>query len=228
MAQKELNLTNDTKETTTEKKDEVVWIIQSPDRFKPAIGLIKSPDGVRLIKDYSSKAWYVRILFAPVALWRERKIYGLLDGVEGIPKYYASRSHTALTLEYIMSDSLNKKKKTDVPEFFFERLEKTVDAMHERGVVHGDLRFKNILVTEDWQPYLIDFASAISFSRRALPPWKWFCRYIQKVDKRKLVKLKAKLAPQYLTEPEKQFLKEPMFLLKTGRWLRKNLLRRLK
>ncbi|HNT36981.1 MAG TPA: RIO1 family regulatory kinase/ATPase, partial [bacterium] len=201
----------------------VRWLLQPPERFKPWIGLLDHSGGVRILKDYSQKPWYVRKTVGAYALHRESRIYLKLNGIKGIPFFFGFHGSCGIVLEYIAGTVLNKFKGKDLPKVFFDRLELLLQQMHQRGVVHGDLRFKNILVTQDMEPYLIDFATAVSFSDKTIGPWRWFCRYMEKVDRRVLAKLKAKLAPHWLTETDQNLLSEKMFLLNSGRYLRRAL-----
>jgi len=50
---------------------------------------------------------------------------------------------------------------------------KALQTLHERGVIHGDLKLKNILVTnkgKEYVPYIIDFDSA--YPSDAIPNWE--------------------------------------------------------
>ena len=59
-----------------------------------------------------------------------------------------------------MSRSLRGK----LPPGFLAELRDALGAMHERGVVHLDLRHRsNVLAGEDGHPVLLDFASALYF-----------------------------------------------------------------
>jgi serine/threonine protein kinase len=76
-------------------------------------------------------------------------------------------------------------------EEFFAKLLKTVRAMHEAGIAHGDLKRKNnIIVGAGGQPYLIDFGIAV---RRSATSALWnrvvFERLVQ-MDLNAWVKLK--------------------------------------
>lgn len=201
----------------------VTWLLQPMERFKPWIGVLDHPCRSRVLKDYSPKPWYCRSLFGAYALHREAKMYRKLSGINGIPDFHGFQGKSAIVLEYIPGTVLSAYKKKEIPRIFFESLEQLVAEMHKRGVVHGDLRLKNILVTEDMKPYLIDFATAFTYSENSFAPWRWFCRYMRKVDRRVLAKLKAKLAPQWLSDTDRQLLSERMILLNSGRHLRKTL-----
>ena len=114
-----------------------------------------------MLKDYRRKNAVTRGLLAPSLVKREFTVLRHLEGIPGIPKAYAVVEKRALLLEYIGGRTINKFKAGELPDRVFERLEILVRAMHERGVVHLDLRQrKNILIAGE-QPWLIDFANAL-------------------------------------------------------------------
>lgn len=90
-------------------------------------------------------------------LRREHRIYVRLAGVSGIPHCYGFFMDRYLVLENVQSQTLRYATISD-RETFFEEMLATIKAIHERGVVHGDLKRKeNVLVTHDSRPCLIDF-----------------------------------------------------------------------
>jgi serine/threonine protein kinase len=94
-----------------------------------------------------------------------------------------------------------------LPPSFLPELEKVLREVHERGVVHLDLRHKgNILVTEKGEPFLIDFNSSFVFKEKGFlrrflfPLLRW-------VDYGGLLKLKKRISPSLMTPEEMVFLK---------------------
>jgi tRNA A-37 threonylcarbamoyl transferase component Bud32 len=70
----------------------------------------------------------------------------------------------ALVIEYRPGVLLSRSLRGSLPPGFIDELERSVDEMHCRGVVHLDLRHRsNVLAGEDGHPVLIDFASAQCF-----------------------------------------------------------------
>lgn len=90
-------------------------------------------------------------------LRREYLIYSRLAGISGIPHCYGFFMGHYLVLENVESQTLRHATIGDRKKFFVEMLA-TIEAIHARGVAHGDLKRKeNILVTHDSRPCLIDF-----------------------------------------------------------------------
>jgi predicted Ser/Thr protein kinase len=97
---------------------------------------------------------------------REHRIYQRLEGLRGIPRCYGLLHGQYLLLEHIDAPNVRHILLKD-REAFLDKLLKLILAMHERDVVHGDLKRKdNILVLNREEPYLVDFAMAIARKSR--------------------------------------------------------------
>lgn len=113
--------------------------------------MVKSPHPNRLL------AW-----FGSRAIRREAEVYERLRHIEGIPRSYGLAGSTHLVLEHIAGPTLRSAAaELEDREQFFDRLLRTLRAMHAAGVAHGDLKRKeNTLVGPGETPYLIDFGIA--------------------------------------------------------------------
>ena len=125
-----------------------------------------------------------------IMIRREHGIYRRLEGLPGIPRCYGLLAGQYLLLEFIDAPNVRHILLKD-REAFLDRLLKLILAMHERGVVHADLKRKdNILVLNREEPYLVDFAMAVA--RKA--PWRLFNRFAfgfwRKLDLNAWLKLK--------------------------------------
>jgi len=109
------------------------------------------------------KAAYGNLLLGFVRramLRRELRAYEKLHGVTGIPQCYGLFAGRYLAFEFIDARTFRENPPTPGGPFF-DRLFAIIEAVHERGVAHGDLmRKSNILVGEGEIPYLIDFGVA--------------------------------------------------------------------
>ena len=106
------------------------------------------------------------------ALWRsllrrEHAVYDQLTGIAGSPRSFGLVGE-GLALEDIAGPSLRDQEARLVDrDAFFAKLLTTIEAMHEAGVAHGDLKRKNnIILGKGEQPYLIDFGIAVRRSAR--------------------------------------------------------------
>ena len=111
---------------------------------------IKAPAGTGVV------AWVNRMM-----LRHEYEIYRRLQGISGIPHCYGFFLDRYLVLEHVDAQTIRQTAISDVDIFFPAMLE-TIEAIHERGVAHGDLKRKdNVLVTRDSRPCLIDFGVSV-------------------------------------------------------------------
>ncbi len=172
--------------------------------LSPVVSVIDFEGRPAVLKDYRKKNAVTRGLLAPAFVRREFAILKHLEGIPGVPKAYAVLEKRALVLEYIEGRTLNKFKAGELPDRVFERLCDTVRAMHERGVVHLDLRQrKNILVDAEQRPWLIDFTNALKGRLGSK---------FRSVDESALLKFKLRNWPQLVTDADREALKSHKLL----------------
>ena len=184
-------------------------------------------DGKRMVlKHFWGKHFLWRWLFGRVAIAREVKAYKQLQGVRGIPQLFCQPDAYSLVMEFVEGEFLPHRKERDkLSEQFFQNFSRLVTEMHSKGVDHGDLRKKNVFVTPNDQPYILDFATAVcvdehsSWLKRTL--FKRMCR----IDFITVAKLKSRYYPELLTESEKKELSAIPWYLQVGQFLRKKIYR---
>jgi predicted Ser/Thr protein kinase len=114
-----------------------------------------------LLKDFSARPLWVRRVWARPVLARELRVLRALEGLEGTPALWATAGPDAYIMQRLAAGRLPNKKHRTVPPEYWPRLRALIEALHARGIAHGDLRRKNILIDAQAQPYLIDFATAV-------------------------------------------------------------------
>jgi len=167
-------------------------------RLRPGGGtrpelLVLEDRGVQtVVKDYRPAGRLLRAFVGPWLISREERIYRALDGAPGVPRLIARVDRWALAVERVPGRSCADFADGTLPPQFFERLREVVNGIHARGIVHCDIKNRsNIVVTEDLQPYLVDFASA--FAREGpLAPLRRFAYERFRVDDLRAV-VKARL-----------------------------------
>lgn len=169
---------------------------------KADILLVTLADGTFAVKDYAAKNTLVRWSGA-LQLAREVRAYERLRGVAGVPRFHGRLDRDAIIIEYVGGIRLPKfhARHGGVPRVA-ERIRELLDRIHERGIIHGDLRSRdNILVTPGGDLYLIDFSSAAVFTPGTWSHRVLFPRFVR-AERRALLKWKVALAPGELTDEE--------------------------
>jgi len=126
-------------------------------------------------------------------LRRERAVYGLLEGIPGVPRCLDPGARgDELVLEFIEGRSLRETRLAPAErERFFAQLLELIRVVHAAGVGHGDLKRKdNILVGPGGRPHLIDFGTAVAAPRGAGPLRRLALRQVQRMDLNAWFKLK--------------------------------------
>jgi predicted Ser/Thr protein kinase len=176
--------------------------------WSPVISLVDHDGRPAVLKDYRTKNALTRNLLAPVLVRREAEVLRHLDGVAGIPKLFRA-DELSLVTEFV--DGQHPGRVDKLPDEAFRRLAATVRAMHDRGVVHLDLRQKkNILVDRSMRPWLVDFANAMIVGPRS--PLRPLFSKLKAIDESALVKFKARYWPRLLTEADRDAMKRQRFL----------------
>jgi RIO-like serine/threonine protein kinase len=172
---------------------------------KPDLKRVETGGRTFMVKDVRRRNFFLRWTLGFWLIDKEWKIYSRLKGLKGIPQPLERINRFAFAMEFIPGKAILRDE--PLPASFFPELEKVLRSIHERGVVHLDLRHKgNILVSDGGEPFLIDFNSSFSFREKGLvrrllfPLLRW-------VDYGGLLKLKERSTPAAMTPEETDFLK---------------------
>lgn len=172
---------------------------------KPDLNQITLGGQTFMVKDVRKRNLFLRWTLGLWLIDKEWKIYCRLKGVKNIPQPFERIDRFAFAMEFIPGRPLLRGEV--LPSSFFSDLEQVLREIHARGVVHLDLRHKgNILLSENGEPYLIDFNSSFSFKENGIlhgvlfPILRW-------VDYGGLLKLKERILPSSMTPEEIALLK---------------------
>jgi tRNA A-37 threonylcarbamoyl transferase component Bud32 len=174
---------------------------------KAEISLFNADENPFVVKDTALRSWAVRTLLGPWQLNREERAYRLLAGIPGIPRLIGRPDRQSLALEYIPGRSLDTLRPGDVDGDFFDRLDELLDAIHARGLAHGDLHHRDILRGPEGKPFVVDFATSVVADSDAAPLRRRLFEQMRKADLRAVAKLRQRLAPGSTRElPPRPFL----------------------
>lgn len=185
-----------------------------------------------ILKDFSTRPWLVRVIWSRRVAAREIDLLRRLDGLEWMPRLLATVGPEAFLMTRLPADRLPGRREPPPPPRFWSRARALIERMHARGIAHGDLRRKNLLIDKGYNPYLIDFATAIYRSAQVgpalgtaeAPPgrgWSEFAfRRCRRIDRVTFARIKASYGAQ-LSEDEQRWLDEAPLDLRIGRWLKR-------
>jgi serine/threonine protein kinase len=158
-----------------------------------------------MVKDVRRKNFFLRWTLGLWLIHKEWKIYSRLAGIKGIPRPIERIDRFAFAMEFVSGKPIQREE--PLPPSFFHELERVLGEVHERGVVHMDLRHKgNILISEKGEPFLIDFNSSFAFKEKGFRR-RYLFPILRWVDYGGLLKLKKRIAPVLLTSEELASLK---------------------
>jgi len=105
-------------------------------------------------------------LYGRICLHWEALALRRLKGIEGVPVYLGKATKNSIRMTRLPGTPLDKLKIGELSELCFHQLQDLIHTIHSRGVAHGDLHMRNILVYEE-KPSVIDFSTA--YVRGRLP-----------------------------------------------------------
>ncbi len=172
---------------------------------KPDLNQVKVEGWSLMVKDVRRKNLFLRWTLGLWLIHKEWKIYSRLTGMKGIPQPVGRIDRFAFAMEFIPGRPILRGEL--LPSSFYSDLERVLREVHDRGVVHLDLRHKgNILVSENGEPFLIDFNSSFAFKEKGFLR-RYLFPLLRWVDDGGLLKLKKRISPSSMTPEELAFLK---------------------
>ena len=185
-------------------------VLRKPTGTRPVIWRIEENGVKAVVKDFSLNSTWFRNIIGRFLIWREKKAYKRLEGFSGVPALFGSIGGTALIIEEVQGTNLGSMegfKKLD--ERFLGDLKLLIDRLHERGIVHCDLkRAPNIMIGNDGNPYIIDWAASISKSEFRFFPLNLIYKRFLQDDLNAVTKIRLKWQPESVSPDEKHLYAE--------------------
>ena len=185
-----MNTLNKNTELLKNEASSITQLHHSRNKTKAEVYSVNHNGSRMVCKDYSKRNILIRLFYGRYSLYREDRAYARLEGVSGVPRCFGLEGKDVLLLEHINGKPLSRFKRGSIPESVFIKLKKIILCMHDRGVANGDLHRSNVLLTADWDVYLIDYASAF-FTDNADRPGVLF-RGIKDLDMYAFERIKAR------------------------------------
>lgn len=200
--------------------------IHSGRGFQSSVYLVESesasgaPPVRAAVKDFMRTPPKFRRFIAPILVRREVRALRALAGTPGVPHLYKRIDRYAFAMEYIEGTPVADFAEGELDPAVFPRVQEVIDAIHERGVSHCDLkRRSNLIVTPDKKVYLVDFAAAVIGKKTLRPVTNWFQKKMAEIDDKSLPRIKKFAAPELMTQSDWDKLNNKTFLEKLARTL---------
>ena len=159
-----------------------------------------------VVKDFQRKPFWGR-LWGRLQIRREARALRRVAGLEVAPRVLGSLGALTLVLEYYEGELLARRGAGEDNRPGLERLRRSLEAIHLRGVTHNDLRGRgNILLRTDGSVLLLDWAGAIHLRPGGLPH-RLFFGLLSRVDESAYLKWKSLLDPASMSEQERARLR---------------------
>lgn len=163
--------------------------------FNATVSRVSFRGGDWVVKDFRTRVWLCRWFYGWWTVWHECRVVRRLRGIDGVPEDAFRLDRYAWVCRFITGEQLRAMETEHEWGSFFEKLEAVVEEIHQRGVVHLDLRnARNILVGLRNEPYVLDFQSA--FFTGWMPPS--IREALEKIDLSGVYKHWLKRAPESL------------------------------
>jgi serine/threonine protein kinase len=174
---------------------------------RPDLRVVELDGRLLIVKDFSRSDRLFRAMIGPILIRRELGALKKLVGVAGVPRLVGGIDRYALAMEHIPGRSLDGVEPGALDGGFYERLRQVIDNMHSRGIAHCDLRSRgNVMLGEDGQPYIVDFAACVFRGRGINPLIRWVFGQFVLADRNAVLLVKQRMSPELLTEEDRAAL----------------------
>jgi hypothetical protein len=193
--------------------------------FSPDVWRVSQGQEQLILKDYRTRPLLGRF-WGRWVIAREQAVLRKLQGIAGVPQWRGTVGPYGFLMTELSGEPLPRRglRARTGPEFF-DACRRLLEAIHARGIAHGDIRRKNFLLTPEGTPALIDYQTAWLDGKGWLRHRIFV--FLAKVDHWNLVRMKMKSFPHALTNEESELLAHPPLLLQLGRFMRQKVYARL-
>lgn len=159
-----------------------------------------------VIKDLRARPLWFRVLAGRYFLWREWRALCALRDFREVPDPVARPLADVIVMGFKNGRQVETIEPWEMPDGAARKIEAFVEKMHKRGVTHGDLHGYNILVDDEGEIALIDWATASVFGKNPQAAKKFAFEEWKALDERALAKVKIIHDPIEITERERDLL----------------------
>jgi len=173
---------------------------------RPDVMRVRCDGTDAVLKDQNGCDRLFAKFIGPLLAGREARALDRLQCLAGVPELLGRPDGRSVLMEYIPATPITGAGDRDWP-VFFAALDDLLDAMHEKGIAHCDLRSPdNTLIDRNGRPVLVDFVASVRRGRGWNPLSRWLFEMGCRVDKKAVVKLKSLVAPELISQDERHLL----------------------
>jgi hypothetical protein len=199
---------------------------------KPDVWVVDAEGNASIWKTYGRRPGWERRTLGKWLAQREGRIIGKLEDMEGFPKLLGHPDPWTVEMTLLEAEPVPEVKAGGaLNEAYFTQLWVMISAMHARGIIHGDLRRKNLLRApgDPGTPRIVDFTQCPHFREPIRGIRGWIYREAVHVDRVTFVKLKKWfLGRDNIAREELAELDDIPWHLKLGRGFRNRVYRPFK
>ncbi|WP_251978996.1 RIO1 family regulatory kinase/ATPase domain-containing protein [Salinicola avicenniae] len=200
-------------------------LLQRGEGLLKADVVLTAHDGAPVVlKDYRRYAGTWMALPARLLIRHETRMLERLRDWPHSPNVVGHLGKLAMLLEYVPGEMLSESLDPANP-LYFAQLMTALTSLHATSIVHNDVRGSNVIVHRG-RLVLIDFASALYLPGGRLV--RFLLKPMRRSDISSVLKFKARLTGEALTEEEKRLGRKPEWIRTLQRVWKKRLLPYLK
>lgn len=155
-------------------------------------------------------------------LKREARVLRTLDPMPEVPDFLGQPDAYSIAIEFREGKTLREQDPAELSASFYEHLEDAVQRLHERGVVHSDLKKReNVMVSPAERPVLLDFGASFQEDPGLGPAGRFLYRQCYRMDLNAVSKLKSRFRPDLMTGRDYARLEDPVLLERLDRFRRR-------
>ena len=180
-----------------------------------------------LLKTFHARPAIVKWLWSRRVAAREIRMLARLAGMRDVPELLAVAGREAFVMTRLPARRLPGRKEPAPQKGYWRRARDLMEAMHARGIAHGDLRRKNLLMDQAGaKPFMIDFATAVARPAEDAPRTfdNWLKAFLfercVRIDRITFVRIKRAYRAK-LTAEERAWLAAEPWYLKAGRFFKR-------